>query len=270
MHIYDGMGRGSLPPVVLLHGIGASGTSFSELALRLLPHTKRLIIPDLVGHGFSPSPKTAVSYQDTFDATAHALEAILDEPAVVFGNSLGGANALSLSLLAPSLVRGLILSSPAGAPFSPQELAGVREAFDISTREKALAFLDRIYHRTPWYARFIAHELCRIYQSKTVVEIFDSLQAGDSINLHDLQALTQPILLIWGKDERLLPRTHLAYFRKHLPQHTLIEEPENTGHAPHLESALGVAARIVTFSETHWGDMTPAPDSGQGDPVFAG
>jgi pimeloyl-ACP methyl ester carboxylesterase len=56
-----------------------------------------------------------------------------------------------------------------------------------------------------------------------------------------------PILLLWGKSERLLPRAHLEWFAAHLPAHTIIEEPDGIGYCPHFDAPGVLARRIVRF-----------------------
>lgn len=48
------------------------------------------------------------------DVMTEALDALLPEPAIVCGNSLGGAVALHYALARPEKVLGLVLLSPAG------------------------------------------------------------------------------------------------------------------------------------------------------------
>src|SRR3954471_11922672 len=81
---------GEGPPLLLVHGLGGAAWNFSELA-PLLPG-RRLIIPDLPGHGAS-SPLPA----PTLGGFADVLAEILDEPVDVLGHSLGGVVALRLA-----------------------------------------------------------------------------------------------------------------------------------------------------------------------------
>ncbi|WP_033294415.1 alpha/beta fold hydrolase [Amycolatopsis jejuensis] len=79
------------PPVLLLHGLGATGAVWDAAAGLL---GRRVLIPDLPGHGGS-APLPAYS----FDALAAAVADVLDEPGpiVIAGHSLGGVVALELA-----------------------------------------------------------------------------------------------------------------------------------------------------------------------------
>lgn len=79
------------PPVLLLHGLGATGAVWDGLAGLL---DQRLLAPDLPGHGGSPRLP-----EYTFEALAAAVADALDEPGpvAVLGHSLGGVVALELA-----------------------------------------------------------------------------------------------------------------------------------------------------------------------------
>ena len=99
---------GEGPPLLLVHGYGGAAWNFTEL----LPHLqgRRLIVPDLPGHGAS-SPLPATTSLRGF---ADALVPLLDGPVDVLGHSLGGVVALRLAERQPALVRRLLLAAPAG------------------------------------------------------------------------------------------------------------------------------------------------------------
>jgi len=76
--------RGDGPPLLLIHGYGGAAWNFSELAPLL--RGRRLLIPDLPGHGAStPLPASA-----SLAGYADALAATLPGPVDVLGHSLGG------------------------------------------------------------------------------------------------------------------------------------------------------------------------------------
>jgi type IV pilus assembly protein PilA len=64
-----------------------------------------------------------------------------------------------------------------------------------------------------------------------------------------LERLPMPVLLVWGQAERLLPESHFAYYRRHLPKHAVSERPAGLGHVPQGESPSWVARRIVQFAQ---------------------
>lgn len=213
-------------------------------------HVRRVVAPDFPGHGFSHATAGPLTPTRLFESVEAALDATLQEPAIVIGNSLGGAMALHYALARPKNVRALVLVSPAGARSSDEEWAALRAAFDIHSRAQARAFAERLYHRVPWFLPLMAHELPDALGRRAVREILESASNDDTPPPEALTALTVPILLVWGKSERLLPETHLHYFTRHLPKHAVIERPEGFGHCPHFDAPHVLARRIIAFART--------------------
>jgi pimeloyl-ACP methyl ester carboxylesterase len=247
LHAYDGPGGGTLPPVVLFHGIGSAGAAFARVAGHLRPHVRRVVVPELPGHGFSTRDHRPVTPDLLLDVMTEAVDRLVDEPAVIYGNSLGGALAIKYALRRPERVKKLVLVSPAGAPLPDDEWKELVSAFHVPSRREALVFLQRLYHRPPWFLAILAHEFPDVLGKAAVREILESASNEDSPRPDELAALAMPILLLWGRSEKLLPASGLKYFRTHLPRHALIEEPEGFGHTPQLEVPRRVADRMLRF-----------------------
>ena len=76
---------------------------------------------------------------------------MLDEPAIIYGNSLGGALAIKYALHRPALVRSLVLVSPAGALLPDAEWEALVKTFNVTSPLEARRFLAPLYHRPPWF-----------------------------------------------------------------------------------------------------------------------
>jgi pimeloyl-ACP methyl ester carboxylesterase len=250
MHAYDARGRGRLPTMVFLHGIGTNATPFAPVMTQLASHVQRVVAPDYPGHGFSPPAHATLTAATLFDSVTNALDAVLGDgdPAVLVGNSLGGAIALHYASVRPERVRGLVLLSPGGAQSTDADWRAIKAAFDLRSRADALAFLDRVYHRRPWVSSLVAHELPKSLVRPAVRELLASVTNEDFISPQALLTLKMPILLVWGKSERLFPDAHLEYFARHLPKHAVVERPEGVGHCPHVDAPQEVVARLLAFS----------------------
>ena len=121
---YIDNGGGDHPPLVLLHGVFDNKATWFRLAARLA--ARRLIAPDLIGHGHSSKPTFAARPEheryspDMQVGYLAAFITALDlDDVILVGNSLGGGLALRLYLDFPALaakVRGLVLIDAAGYP----------------------------------------------------------------------------------------------------------------------------------------------------------
>ena len=99
---------GDGPLVVALHDVGRPSTDLRK-ALKPLLKQHRVMVPELRGHGESPSPAGPWSIDD-FASDVARLVAGEGGGAVMLGIGLGGATALALALGHPGLVAGLVLS----------------------------------------------------------------------------------------------------------------------------------------------------------------
>jgi pimeloyl-ACP methyl ester carboxylesterase len=100
-------------PLVLVHGLGGAAANWLALAPLLLPG-RRLIVPELPGHGGSSPLPAAPSLSPYADRLGLLLEHERATPAAVVGHSLGGAVALRLALRRPEAVSALVLAAAAG------------------------------------------------------------------------------------------------------------------------------------------------------------
>jgi pimeloyl-ACP methyl ester carboxylesterase len=209
-------GEGS--PLLLLHGYGGAAWNFAELAERL--PGRRLIIPDLPGHGDS-SPLPAAPSLAGF---ADVLAAICEEEGItevdVVGHSMGGAVALRLAERRPKLVRRVVLAAAAGISsstrigeilitvtglISPARIAGRRvDRIAESPRlRRALFGFSEVSNPDLLTTRQV-HGFLRagpLHQ--------DTLTAGLALARDDpRQGLDQvqcPVLVLWGARDRQVP-----------------------------------------------------------------
>nr|WP_229746118.1 alpha/beta hydrolase [Rhodococcus trifolii] len=104
-------------PVVLVHGMGGDGYTWDRLAGDLVGHGRRVIVPDLRGHGRSAH---TASYE--FAEFGKDIERLVDHLGVdrfdIVGHSLGGYASSLVAQWRPSAVRRLVIEeSP--LPISP-------------------------------------------------------------------------------------------------------------------------------------------------------
>ncbi len=115
-------GEGKRPPLVCVHGAGSSSVVWMEV-VRRLSRTRRVLAPDLPGHGQSdrwnpPDDVTIAMYRDAV-GTVCAQLAI--ERAVLVGHSMGALVALDAAAAWPERVAGLILvNGGARLPVAPE------------------------------------------------------------------------------------------------------------------------------------------------------
>lgn len=131
------------PPIVLVHGFGASAYHWRYNIIELAKK-HRVFAVDLLGFGWSD--KALVDYSSTIwsDQIAAFIKEVVDDgPVVLAGNSLGGYNSLATAAGYPELVKGVVLLNGAGRIEDVQTAVEAPIATALSSTEKGvLAVID--------------------------------------------------------------------------------------------------------------------------------
>ena len=249
-------GRGF--PLVLLHGLGASSFSWRENIGSLSQHFQ-VLAPDLPGHGRT-SPDVVADFR--LETLTRELLHLLDEHGVaraaLAGNSLGGSLALLLARQCPERFPALVLLAPGAALkrapliFYPLRLPllGPALAALLGPWTARAALHLSYYHKeliTPevvaGYAATFRTLAQRLALRRLACQIdYWPLSRVDAL----LRQVRQPICLIWGERDRILPVGQAGWLKERLPQAELHLLPD-VGHAPQEEAPELVNKIIIAF-----------------------
>lgn len=259
MHVMEGTNhRGAQGTVAMLHGLGSAGVHWWSVMGALRRSTHRVVLPDLPGHGFSDAPPEGLAPSTLRAGLIESLDQRLREPAVLVGNSMGGLGAIEYALARPERVRGLVLMSPGGAPMSEEDLRRFVERFRVRSHRDALDFVDRLFARRPPMRHALAWGVRRTFERPGVSSLLQSLAPRDLLAPERLASLRVPVVLIWGRGDRVLPDAHRDFFMRHLPRGTRVVEPAHVGHSPYLEDP-SLVVREVRGLLSNLGLRGPAP-----------
>jgi pimeloyl-ACP methyl ester carboxylesterase len=242
------------PALVLLHGLAASSANWSY-TMPALATRWRVIAPDLPGHGRSEKPDApyTLAYHA---AIVRALCRRLDVgEAVLAGNALGAQVALEVARTDPASVRALALIAPAGAwgPLSgrlPAWLVGAaaRPAVLRATLGRSLerAFFDAtqpgLALRRALLAEALSADDAPAFLRAVSRSLAGSFRGGEA----PPAAPAAPTLLVWGRDDRILPLRGSDAFLRALPRAHLAVI-ERCGHVPMLERPEDFNRVLSTF-----------------------
>ncbi|MHB8068911.1 MAG: alpha/beta fold hydrolase [Desulfobaccales bacterium] len=250
--------QGDGPPLLLLHGLGASSFSFRH-NLSPLAEKFRVLAPDLPGHGSSPAPLDA-DYR--LEALIRGLHGFLElrglRQVAVAGNSLGGGLALMLARDYPERVAALILLDPAVAitrapwifyPLRLPVVGGIAAAL-LGPWAISLALRQAYYRRatiTPEVVAGYARPFKELARRLAFGRFCQQLRIPF---LGDIEAMLpqikQPTLLIWGERDRILPVSQAFWIKERLPQ-ARFQPLKDVGHAPQEEAPAAVNEIIIDF-----------------------
>ena len=245
------MGEG--PDMLLLHGLGATKSSFFDTAAAL---SRRYTVHalDLPGFGGSSKPSTA-PYGAPYAARAvvGTMDALGIERAHLVGNSMGGRVAIEVGLERPDRVGGISLLSPAVAfvrrdwhwlvRFARPELGVLPHSLgrDRVARTFWTLFADRDLV-DPSVADIVVDEFERIYRSPGARLAF--LASARAIYLEApfgrrgfyprLATLQPPALFVWSSHDRLIPERFRHHVERWLPSAEQMVL-DGCGHVPQVE-----------------------------------
>jgi pimeloyl-ACP methyl ester carboxylesterase len=137
----------SAPPVLLLHGLGVSGSVLQSFARRLLPELAALV-PDLRGHGQSDAPPDGYLPADYATDLVELIDSEIAAPVPIIGHSLGALVGMQLAASRPELVDWLVLLDP---PLDrpPRDDEPRDDEVDPAPRDDEVESVYRLRHAPP-------------------------------------------------------------------------------------------------------------------------
>ncbi len=250
LHYYRVQGKGSGPPVLLLHGLGSNAHAFFRLFFPLARDFSEIWAPDLPGNGLSPLPPDGPpSMEANVRTLAAFIEQKIGKKVWLIGTSLGGAMSFYLAHHAAKHVSALGVIAPAGAKFAPERFEQMVRSFKLESNRDAREIARRLYDRAPLGVVLFAPKLFKaIYGSAAVQAALKEVKPGDSVPEEMLGGLQMPVLLVWGRSEKLLPYESIDYFRAHLPRSAEIHEVTGFGHVPQMERPKQLLSLLRGFA----------------------
>lgn len=206
-------------PLVLVHGLGGAAANWLALAPLLLPG-RRLIVPELPGHGGSSPLPAAPSLSPYADRLGLLLEHEGATPAAVVGHSLGGAVALRLALRRPESVSALVLAAAAGISSTARSARYALTVTGILKPGRKIAPHRRRVARSALLKRLVFGRWGASDPPALPPEVVEALLAGparhtDTVSAAtalvrddvrpDLERIRCPVLMLWGARDNQLP-----------------------------------------------------------------
>ncbi len=233
LHYVDA-GSGSV--VVLLHGL-ADDVGVWESVIPALAAKHRVIALDQVGFGRSDKPLLdyrAATFVDFLDGFLNELK--IDRASLV-GNSLGGWVAADFALAHPERIDRLVLCDAAGYAAVPKTMdPRALNALRLASREDIRYLGPLTFHDKRFYEDVDLAFKQRVTAGDgyTVNQVLDSILRGEDVLDGRVGAIHKPTLILWGREDRLIPLSLAERFHNEIAGSRL-EIIDNCGHMPHVE-----------------------------------
>ena len=260
------LGDRSQPALVLIHGFGAASGHWRHNAAELAEGGWCVYAIDLVGFGASSQPSRRRLRQLDNRLWARQLQAFLEQvvqgQAVLVGNSLGSLVAVTCAVFFPGWVIGVV-AAPLPDPSLLMPLRRRRRPWRRRLKRRVVVTLCRLLPlellvpliaRTPLLdlglrtayndqsavdmelRRLVARPALRpqAAQALRAMSIGMALRPQGATAAALLQRMQQPLLVVWGSEDRLVPPLISSRLQQHKVDLELRLLPE-LGHCPHDE-----------------------------------
>lgn len=225
-------------PLLLLHGLGGSIESWTN-NVSFLSTKFRVIALDLPGFGLSDKPKLSYSINFYVSFIEAFIKRIKISNLFLVGSSLGGHVAVEFTLRNRKIVDKLVLISPAGS--LPKSFKGTKElkryirivnaksSRDVS---RILTSIDNSMVNSS-YADAIYKRLSLPGAKEAFISALKGSANAPRYN-NKLERIEADTLLIWGKEDRMIPLRFIRPFMEKGKSRIIILE--KCGHRPHVEN----------------------------------
>ena len=163
---------------------------------------------------------------------------------------MGGWSAASYTLAFPDRVERLVLVDAAGQPppadFDNRTLYGLNPSTRAGMKQLAVkVFYNKLFSTDAVIDQVLAQRIAA-GDGYTINSIVESIIRGEDFLDKRVQAIKQPTLIMWGRQDGLLSLSDGERFKKDIPNSTLIVF-EQCGHVPNFEKAAEFNAALLKF-----------------------
>jgi pimeloyl-ACP methyl ester carboxylesterase len=233
-------------PLVILHSV--EGSLGWRAYHRQLAEHFTVYAPSLPGFDQSQRPAWLESFTDLTRFTLWLLQELDLQKVSLLGHSMGGWLAAEMAATNPHLVDRLVLVDAAGIQPQKGEIADIFLHGQDGTRQMAFFDVKNIPEYEELFGRKPSREEREILvqnQENTIRYCWKPYMYNRSLP-YFLPRVHAPTLIIWGKDDRIVPLECGERYRQAIRGARLEVLPQ-CGHNPHLEKTEQFVGLVREF-----------------------
>jgi pimeloyl-ACP methyl ester carboxylesterase len=244
LHYFEA-GSSAGTPLVLVHGLGARGEDWAAMMVPLAARGFHVYVPDLLGYGRSPKPDVDYSIALQEKTVVSFMQAVHVARADVGGWSMGGWVVMKLAVEHPEMVDRLVIYDSAGVYFPATFEAELFTPVDAAGLQHLMAMLTPKPVAMPEFAeRDVLRKLQR--NAWVIDRSMASMTTGRDLMDFQLYKISQPMLIVWGAEDKLIPLAVGETIHGKVPQ-SVLQVVDGCGHLAPAECAGPVIAGTVEF-----------------------
>jgi pimeloyl-ACP methyl ester carboxylesterase len=240
---------GSGPTVILLHGLGGS-TQVWQFNISALAEKYHVVVPDQIGFGKSDKPLVNYRIRTYVDFLDQFCKQLKIEHATLVGNSMGGWIAAMFTAAFPDRVDKLVLVDAAG--YAPPKDFDIRALFALNPTTRAgmkllasKVFYNKALQTDAAIDQAIAARMAA-GDGYTINSISESIMRGEDFLDDVVKTIKRPTLIVWGRQDGLVPLTDGERFNKDIAGSKMIVI-EECAHVPNAEKPGEFNAALLKF-----------------------
>jgi len=210
-YLEDGASKNTL---ILLHGLGASAERW-ESVIPLFAKKFRVIVPDLIGFGYSDKPTIDYTTDYFAEFIAKFVERVGIKEMSVIGSSLGGQIAAEFIINQNVDVKKLVLVSPSGVmKHSTPALNAYISAALYPNTDSALNAFQAMSGREKIDEKIVSGFIERMQLPNAKMAFMSTLLglSNSKVITEKLQLITIPTLIVWGENDPIIPIKYAQSF----------------------------------------------------------
>jgi len=235
--------------LVLVHGLGASAERW-EKVIPLFADDFRVVVPDLIGFGYSDKPLVDYTPEFFSDFLEKFFDMINIKRPYLIGSSLGGQISAEFVTAHPEDIEKLILVSPAGVmkQSTPALDAYIMAALYPNEQSAKNAF-ELMEGSGKTVNEEIVTGFVKRMQLPNAKLAFMSTVLGlknSDLIINKLQTISTPTLIIWGSKDPVIPIIHAASFVSAI-QDCRFYRMDGCGHTPYVQDPHTFSSKALEF-----------------------
>jgi pimeloyl-ACP methyl ester carboxylesterase len=233
-------------PLVVFHSV--EGSLGWRAYQRSLAHQWTVYAPSLPGFDRSQRPAWLDTFADLSRFSLWLLQQLELPKTSLLGYGMGGWLAAEIAVMCPQIVDRLVLVDAAGIQPQHGEITDIFLHGQEGTRQ--LAFFDP--QQTPEYTEVFGRKPSaeereiRVQNQENAVRYCWKPYMYDRSLPHLLPRLKIPTLVVWGREDRIIPVECGELYRQAIPGARL-EVLSQCGHYPHLEKTEQFVGLVQNF-----------------------
>lgn len=225
--VYFAGGGSEAAPIVLVHGVNDQAGTWAPVVTHLMKE-RRVIIPDLPGHGES-EPKSGPIPMPLMIERLHAvIEKEGAERVILAGNSMGAWLSILYTLAHPDRVEALVLESGGGLAIAP----GV--PLTAVNREDALVVLRAVHGPDAAIADWAPDAFITLSKSESPLKRVLASNVFPFFVDGRLGEIKVPTTIVWGANDGVVTRAYVEKLNAGIAGSKL-RVIEGAAHIPHAQ-----------------------------------